>query len=85
MVVREDRNFRVDSEPDSKEIRTVFPKVHELAIYWSAQKRSWFVSCYCTEKEADGIKELYSIVKQPKVVDDEEFYYDMYDGEWFNR
>lgn len=77
MIIREDRNFRVDSEPDSK--------VKGLAIYWSAQKRSWFVSCYCTEKEADGIKDMYSIVKQPEMVDDEEFYYDMYDGEWFAR
>lgn len=85
MIVREDRIIKVDSEPDSREIRMAYPKVRGLAIYWSAQKRSWFVSCYCTEKEADGIKELYAAVKQPERVDDEEFYYDMYDGEWFDR
>lgn len=85
MIVREDRTIKVDSEPDSREIKMVYPKVKQLAIYWSAQKRSWFVSCMCTESEAEGIKKLYSIVEQPKGADDEEFYYDMYDGEWFAR
>lgn len=69
MIVRENRIIEVDSEPGLREIKYMFPKVKKLAIYWSAQKRSWFVSCYCTEKEADGIKELYTAVKQPERVD----------------
>lgn len=60
MIIREDRIIKVDSEPDSREIKIAYPKVKQLAIYWSAQKRSWFVSCYCTPIEAEGIKAMYA-------------------------
>lgn len=78
MIVREDRTIKVDDKPDSREIKYMFPRIKELAIYWSAQKRSWFVSCMCTENEAEGIKALYSNKKSVKVADDEEFLYGDY-------
>jgi hypothetical protein len=46
--------------PDSSEIKWVYPLIKDLAIYWSAQKRSWFVSCRCNAVEAEGIKEMYA-------------------------
>lgn len=60
MILRKDTTIEVNRVPNSIEIKTMYPLIKELAIYWSAQKRKWFVSCRCSEMEAAGIKEMYS-------------------------
>lgn len=60
MILRKDTTIEVDEKPDRVEIKTMFPLVKELAIYWSTIKRKWFVSCRCSESEATEIKEMYS-------------------------
>jgi len=47
MIERRDTIIEVDTVPNSSEIHMMYPLVKELEIYWSAQKRRWFVSCRC--------------------------------------
>lgn len=66
MIVRENTTIAVDEKPNSTEIKLMYPLIKELAIYWSATKRKWFVSCRCSEREAGEIKEMYSH-KSPEI------------------
>lgn len=83
MIIREDRSIKVKEEPNSKELKAAFPRIKNLAIYWSCQKRTWVVSCCCSEAEAELIKEMYSGTPNTiKTGNDEEYYYDFYDDAW---
>jgi hypothetical protein len=66
MILRRDTTIEVDTKPERAEIKIRYPLIKDLAVYWSAAKRKWFVSCRCSELEAKGIEEMYS-TKSPLV------------------
>lgn len=83
MTLRRDTAIEVDTKPDSREIRLIYPMVKELAIYWSVCKSKWIVSCRCTEDEANGIKEMYSDKCKPvRISEDEMYVYDKWSDSW---